>query len=141
MDGNAVVDMYYGRWHPCVSCTAPLQERYVGSPILAAAVVAVVGRILTSDGLISIRSPSCMAIPLRTVEVGNRPNDYFVENLAGYTGGTLDCGLGVFGRSQSLAVSTRHGARSGRSFDASRDDTFGANGFHDPNSPSVNASF
>jgi hypothetical protein len=45
-----------------------------------------------------------MAIPLRTVEVGNRPNDYFVENLAGYTGGTLDCGLGVFGKPKSCSV-------------------------------------
>jgi hypothetical protein len=33
--------------------------------------------LLTSDGLISMRSPTCLAIPLRTVEVGTRPNDFF----------------------------------------------------------------
>lgn len=34
--------------------------------------------LLTSDGLISMRSPSCLAIPLRTMEVGTRPNDFFL---------------------------------------------------------------
>ncbi len=33
--------------------------------------------ILTSDGLVHTRSPSCIAIPLSTIEVGTRPNDYF----------------------------------------------------------------
>jgi Vam6/Vps39-like protein vacuolar protein sorting-associated protein 39 len=50
----------------------------VTSPILAAAsstwpwVV-----FLQSDALVSIRSPSCLSVPLRTVEIGQRPNDYF----------------------------------------------------------------
>lgn len=50
----------------------------MASPILAAGAVWPWVAVLTSDGLISVRSPSCMAIPLRTVEVGTRPNDYFV---------------------------------------------------------------
>lgn len=50
----------------------------MASPILAAGAVWPYVAVLTSDGLISVRSPSCMAIPLRTVEVGTRPNDYFV---------------------------------------------------------------
>jgi len=33
--------------------------------------------ILTSDGLVHTRSPSCISIPLSTIEVGTRPNDYF----------------------------------------------------------------
>jgi Vam6/Vps39-like protein vacuolar protein sorting-associated protein 39 len=50
----------------------------VASPILAAASSWPWVAVLTSDGLISIRSPSCLAIPLRTMEVGTRPNDFFV---------------------------------------------------------------
>jgi hypothetical protein len=33
--------------------------------------------ILTSDGLVHTRSPSFISIPLSTIEVGNRPNDFF----------------------------------------------------------------
>ncbi len=33
--------------------------------------------ILTSDGLVHTRSPSFISIPLCTIEVGNRPNDFF----------------------------------------------------------------
>jgi len=33
--------------------------------------------VLTSDGLIHTRSPSCISIPLSTIEVGTRPNDFF----------------------------------------------------------------
>lgn len=33
--------------------------------------------LLTSDGLVSVRSPACPLIALRTVEVGTQPNDYF----------------------------------------------------------------
>lgn len=50
----------------------------LASPILAASTSWPWIAVLTSDGLVSIRSPSCMAIPLRTVEVGTRPNDYFI---------------------------------------------------------------
>ena len=50
----------------------------VASPILAAASSWPWVAILTSDGLITLRSPSCLAIPLRTMEVGTRPNDFFV---------------------------------------------------------------
>jgi hypothetical protein len=72
----------------------PLQERSLASPYWQRPRRGRGWSYMTSDGF-SIRSPSCMAIPLRTVEVGNRPNDYFVENLTGCTGGTLDCGLGI----------------------------------------------
>lgn len=33
--------------------------------------------ILTNDGMVQTRSPSCIAIPLSTIEVGTSPNDYF----------------------------------------------------------------
>jgi Vam6/Vps39-like protein vacuolar protein sorting-associated protein 39 len=49
----------------------------VTSPILSAASSYPYIVILQSDGLISIRSSSCLAISLRTIEVGQRPNDYF----------------------------------------------------------------
>ena len=49
----------------------------LASPILAAATSWPWLVVLTSDGLLSVRSPSCLAIALRTVEVGTRPNDYF----------------------------------------------------------------
>ena len=37
--------------------------------------------ILMSDGLVQTRSPSCLGVPLTTVEVGNRPNDFFTLRL------------------------------------------------------------
>jgi hypothetical protein len=49
----------------------------LASPILAAATCWPWLVVLTSDGLLSVRSPSCLAIALKTVEVGTRPNDYF----------------------------------------------------------------
>ena len=76
----AVVDLYYG---------PPSQPRLSGSnkprngivttasPILAAAASWPFVAILMSDGLISVRSPSCLAVSLRTVEIGTRPNDFF----------------------------------------------------------------
>jgi Vam6/Vps39-like protein vacuolar protein sorting-associated protein 39 len=83
----AVVDLYYGPSNssqPRISCSKPRNNNGGGggsvttaSPILAAASSWPVLALLTSDGLISIRSPSCLAIALRTVEVGTRPNDFF----------------------------------------------------------------
>lgn len=75
----AVVDLYYGPPSaPRLSANKPRHGVVtLASPILAAAESWPWVAVLTSDGLISIRSPSCLAIPLRTVEVGNRPNDYF----------------------------------------------------------------
>ena len=73
----AVVDLHYHTGQ--VSCSPPRHGVVTfPSPILAAGAVWPWVAVLTSDGLISVRSPSCMAIPLRTVEVGTRPNDYFV---------------------------------------------------------------
>ena len=76
----ACVDLYYG---------PPSQPRLSGSnkprngivttasPILAASASWPFVAILMSDGLISVRSPSCLAVSLRTVEIGTRPNDFF----------------------------------------------------------------
>lgn len=56
----------------------------IASPILAAVGIQSTSRrtgpllaLLTSDGLVHTRSPSCIAIPLSTIEVGTRPNDFF----------------------------------------------------------------
>lgn len=75
----AVVDVFYNESLRSISCGPPRHGPVtLASPILAAATSWPWVAVLTSDGLVSIRSPSCMAIPLRTVEVGTRPNDYFV---------------------------------------------------------------
>lgn len=83
----AVVDLYAAANDPICSssddetilnCSKPRNGTVtVPSPILAAATSWPWVAFLQSDGLISIRSPSCLAIPLRTIEVGQRPNDYF----------------------------------------------------------------
>jgi hypothetical protein len=75
----AVVDLSYQQANGQVTCSLPRHGVVtMASPILAAGTAWPWVAVLTSDGLCSIRSPSCMAIPLRTVEVGTRPNDYFV---------------------------------------------------------------
>ena len=33
--------------------------------------------LLTADGLVHLRAPSCVAVPLASIEVGTRPNDFF----------------------------------------------------------------
>lgn len=73
----AVIDLHYAQNH--ISCGPPRNGMVtISSPILAAATSWPWLALLTSDGLVSIRSPSCLAIPLKTVEVGTRPNDFFV---------------------------------------------------------------
>ena len=47
------------------------------SPILAAESSWPFLAVLTSDGLVSMRNPSSLAIPIRTIEIGTRPNDFF----------------------------------------------------------------
>jgi len=61
------------------------------SPIVAAAPLSRISRagvggnlssgplvaLLTVDGLVHIRSPLCVAVPLTSIEVGTRPNDFF----------------------------------------------------------------
>lgn len=37
--------------------------------------------LLTVDGLVHVRSPSCIAVALTSVEVGTRPNDFFTLSL------------------------------------------------------------
>lgn len=65
----AVVDLHYGPSSaPVMSCSAPRHgTTTLSSPILAAATSWPYVAVLTSDGLVSIRSPSCLAIALRTV--------------------------------------------------------------------------
>eukprot|EP00797_Seminavis_robusta_P019815 Sro2_g001680.2 (1216) ;mRNA; r:222963-226610 len=73
----SVVDFYNGP-PPRLSSSSPRGDVVtLASPILAAASSWPWLVVLTSDGLLSVRSPSCLAIALRTVEVGTRPNDYF----------------------------------------------------------------
>jgi hypothetical protein len=65
----AVVDLYFGPASaPSISCSKPRHGSVtLASPILAAAASWPWVAVLTSDGLISVRSPSCLAITLRTV--------------------------------------------------------------------------
>ena len=77
----AVVDVQYGPvTQPRLSCDKPRAGTVTtASPILSASAAwPQLLVLLTSDGLISVRSPSCLAVSLRTVECGTRPNDYFV---------------------------------------------------------------
>ena len=79
----AVVDFYNAppprmtHCHPRAGSNNDHTITTLASPILAAATSWPWLVVLTSDGLLSVRSPSCLAIALRTVEVGTRPNDYF----------------------------------------------------------------
>jgi len=91
----AVVDVFYGPPStPCFACSKPRHGIVtLPSPILSAAASWPFVAVLTSDGLVSVRSPSCLAVTLRTVseyipsqsnvsfsyqvEVGQRPNDFF----------------------------------------------------------------
>ena len=49
----------------------------VAAPILAAVSSGPLVVWLASDGLVSLRSPACLGVPLQTIEVGTRPNEYF----------------------------------------------------------------
>jgi hypothetical protein len=74
-----VVDLQLDAANSSISCAPPRTGTItLASPILAAATSWPWLAVLTSDGLISIRSPSCLAIPLKMVEMGTRPNDFFV---------------------------------------------------------------
>lgn len=72
----AVVDLFYSYPSPRVTSSVRHGSVTCPSPILGAAASWPWIAILTSDGLVSIRSPSCLGVSLRTVEIG-RPNDYF----------------------------------------------------------------
>ena len=65
----AVVDLYFGPPSaPSLSYSKPRQGSVaLASPILAAAASNLYVVVLTSDGLISVRSPSCLAVALSTV--------------------------------------------------------------------------
>lgn len=99
----------------------------MASPILASAASWPVVAILQSDGLVSIRSPSCLGISLRTVEVGQQPNDFFsFHNIykstilaVAYSGVTKVVDIGIVDSSQDMADRLlRHSM-----------DAFGPNGF------------
>jgi hypothetical protein len=72
-----VADVQYSTEHGIHCAPATRGMITLASPILSAVSLWPWLAILTSDGLVSIRSPSCLAIPLKTVEVGTRPNDFF----------------------------------------------------------------
>lgn len=72
----AVVDLWKAPDSETVTAV-PRHSIQTPSPILNVATLWPWIALLTSDGLISLRSPACLAIPLRTVEVGARPNDFF----------------------------------------------------------------
>ena len=72
----AVVDLWKAPDSETVTAL-PRHSIQTPSPILNIATLWPWIALLTSDGLISLRSPACLAIPLRTVEVGTRPNDFF----------------------------------------------------------------
>lgn len=74
----AVVDIQYDSHHNSASVASPRNGIVtVASPILSVASSWPFLTLLTSDGLVSLRSPSCLAIPLKTFEVGTQPNDFF----------------------------------------------------------------
>ena len=74
----AIIDLHHDSRYHTASVSAPRNGSVTTqSPILAAASSWPFITLLTSDGLISVRSTSCLAIPLKTVEVGTRPNDFF----------------------------------------------------------------
>jgi hypothetical protein len=84
----AVVDIQYDSHHNSASVASPRNGIVtMASPILAAASSWPFLTLLTSDGLVSLRSPSCLAIPLKTFEVGTQPNDFF--SLRTFRGGDL----------------------------------------------------
>jgi hypothetical protein len=72
----AVVDLWKAPDTESVTAV-PRHSIQTPSPILNVCTMWPWIALLTSDGLISMRSPACLAIPLRTVEVGTRPNDFF----------------------------------------------------------------
>jgi hypothetical protein len=57
---------------PKSSHASRLRQR-VGESLTSAPLVA----LLTVDGLLHIRSPFCLSVPLSSMEVGTRPNDFF----------------------------------------------------------------
>ncbi|KAL7551985.1 hypothetical protein ACHAWF_015197 [Thalassiosira exigua] len=95
--------------------------------------------LLLADGLVHIRSPACVAVPFSSVEVGTRPNDFFVLSALPHpspsdrrpiSGGTRDIVAASYGGEARL-ISVRP--------ESSQDaadrlvrlcvDAFGANGF------------
>ena len=76
----AIIDIHYdSESYQISSSPTPRHGNVVTlpSPILSAVSSWPYLVLLTLDGLCTIRSPSCLAIPLKTVEVGTVPNDYF----------------------------------------------------------------
>mmetsp|Transcript_20025 Transcript_20025/g.49833 ORF Transcript_20025/g.49833 Transcript_20025/m.49833 type:complete len:1448 (+) Transcript_20025:139-4482(+) len=88
----AVVDIQHDALHHSVSADAPRNgTATTAAPILSAAASWPFVALLTSDGLVSVRGTSCLAIPLKTLEVGTRPNDFFT--LRSFLGGNSDGGV------------------------------------------------
>jgi hypothetical protein len=86
----AVIDLWKDTDLDSVTAS-PRHTIQTTSPILSIAPVWPWIALLTSDGLISIRSPACLAITLRIIEVGNRPNDFFALERILPGSSTLAC--------------------------------------------------
>ncbi|VEU33834.1 unnamed protein product [Pseudo-nitzschia multistriata] len=74
------------------------------SPILSAAASWPFCLLLTSDGLVSVRAASCLAISLKTVEVGTRPNDFFCLESFWGSGSNAGGGRYYFHQSQNASM-------------------------------------
>jgi len=91
--GGSVVGVPGGLVSTSIKCSSPRHGMTtLSSPIVAAAPLPptrAVSRgggnlssgplvaLLTVDGLVHVRSPFCVAVPLASIEVGTRPNDFF----------------------------------------------------------------
>ena len=85
----SIIDIHYDAMHQSVSADGPRNgPATTAAPILSAASSWPFVALLTSDGLVSVRAASCLAIPLKTLEVGTRPNDFFT--LRSLLGGNAD---------------------------------------------------
>ena len=94
----AVVDLHHDDRLHAASAGPPRNESVTtAAPILGAAASWPFCVLLTSDGLVSVRGTSCLAIPLKTLEVGTRPNDFFALRSFG-AGSQIGDGGGGGGR-------------------------------------------
>ena len=90
----AVVDVHHDSLHHVASAGPPRNGSVTtAAPILSAAASWPFVALLTSDGLVSVRGSSCLAIPLKTLEVGTRPNDFFT--LRSFWGGNNNSNNGM----------------------------------------------
>ncbi|GAX18348.1 hypothetical protein FisN_23Hh242 [Fistulifera solaris] len=128
----AVVDINYGPPSaPTLSASKPRNGIVtLASPIRAAAACWPWIVVLTNDGLVSVRPPSCLSVTLRTVEVGQRPNDFFVlRTLRNESGAPWIAALAYSGESKILQCRPDTAQDLADRLMRHAIDAFGANGF------------